>query len=98
MSQVTAEARFRSWHLPWKERVCEQARPFSHGGVFRSPRHPDFWGYNCLRLDRPLHAAATSAAPDRDLTGCAPRFVEWTIPMPDSVVGELRERGWIANP
>jgi GNAT superfamily N-acetyltransferase len=98
MSEVTPEARFRSWHLPWKERVCEEARPFSHGVVFRSPRHPDFWEYNCLRLDRPMDAADMIAAADRELTDCAHRFVEWTIPMPDSVVGELRERGWMANP
>ena len=76
MSQVTAEARFRSWHLPWKERVCEEARPFSHGVVFRSPRHHDFWEYNCIRLDRPMDAAEMIAAADRELTGCAHRFVE----------------------
>ncbi len=38
------------------------------------------------------------AAADRELVDCAHRYVEWTIPMPDRVVGELRERGWIANP
>ena len=98
MSEVTAEARFRCWHLPWKERVCDEARPFSHGVVFRSSRHPDFWEYNCIRLDRPMEASEMIAAADRELTGCAHRFVEWMIPMPDGVVGELRERGWMANP
>jgi GNAT superfamily N-acetyltransferase len=98
MSEIAPEARFRCWHLPWKERVCEEARPFSHGMVFRSPRHPDFWEYNGIRLDRPMEAGEMIAAADRELTGCAHRFVEWTIPMPDSVVDELRERGWIANP
>jgi GNAT superfamily N-acetyltransferase len=98
MAEVTAEARFRRWHLPWKERVCEEARPFSHGVVFRSPRHPDFWEYNCIRLHRPMATGEMIAAADRELTGCAHRFVEWTIPMPDSVVGELRELGWMANP
>lgn len=98
MSELTAEARFRRWHLPWKERICEEARPFSHGVVFRSPRHPDFWEYNCIRLDRPMDAGEMIAAADRELTDCAHRFVEWMIPMPDDVVGELRERGWMANP
>jgi GNAT superfamily N-acetyltransferase len=98
MSAVTAEARFRRWHLPWKERVCEEVRPFSHGTVLRSPRRPDFWEYNCIRLDRSMEAVEMIAAADRELTGCAHRFVEWMIPMPDSVVSELRERGWMANP
>ena len=98
MSEVTAWERFRRWQLHWKERVCEEARPFSHGVVFRSPRHPDFWEYNCLRLDRPMEAGEMVAAADRELSACAHRFVEWTIPMPDNVVGELRERGWMANP
>src|SRR4051812_45506186 len=50
------------------------------------------------RLDQPMEAAEMIAAADRELSGCAHRFVEWMIPMPDSVVGELRERGWMANP
>src|SRR5207248_5135991 len=82
----------------WKERVCEEVRPFSHGTVFRSPRHPDFWEYNCIRLDREMDAGEMIAAADRELVGCAHRFVEWMIPMPDRVVGGLREWGWIANP
>jgi GNAT superfamily N-acetyltransferase len=98
MSGLTAEERFRQWHLPWKERVCDEVRPFSHGTVFRSPCHPDFWEYNCMRLDRPMDAGEMIAAADRELVGCSHRLVEWIIPMPDGVVGELRERGWIANP
>jgi GNAT superfamily N-acetyltransferase len=98
MSDGTAEERFRRWHLPWKERVCEDVRPFSHGTVFRSQRHPDYWEYNCIRLDRGMEAGEMIAAADRELVGCAHRFVEWMIPMPDGVVGELRERGWMANP
>jgi ribosomal protein S18 acetylase RimI-like enzyme len=98
MSDVTAEERFRRWYLPWKERVCEEVRPFSHGTVFRSPRHPDFWEYNCIRLDRPMEASEMIAAADRALAGCAHRLAEWMIPMPDGVVRELRERGWMATP
>src|SRR3954451_13394181 len=45
-----------------------------------------------------MKAGEMVAAADRELSGCAHRFVEWTIPMPDRVVGELRERGWMANP
>jgi hypothetical protein len=45
-----------------------------------------------------MGAGEMIAAADRELVGCAHRFVEWTIPMPDRVVGELRDRGWIANP
>jgi ribosomal protein S18 acetylase RimI-like enzyme len=37
------------------------------------------------------------AAAERELVDCAHRYVEWMIPIPDWVVGELRERGWIAN-
>src|SRR5262249_30245728 len=37
-------------------------------------------------------------AADRELVGCAHRFVEGMIPMPDNMVRELRERGWMANP
>ena len=98
MSDVTVEERFRRWHLPWKERVCEEVRPFSHGMVLRSPRHPDFWEYNCIRLDRPMEASEMMAAVERALPGCAHRLAEWTIPMPDGVVSELRERGWMATP
>jgi GNAT superfamily N-acetyltransferase len=90
--------RFLQWHRPWKERVCEEVRPFSHGMVLRSPRHPDFWEYNCIRLDRPMEASEMIAAADRELAGCAHRFAEWMIPMPDGVVAELRERGWMAHP
>lgn len=98
MSDIRAEERFRRWHLPWKERVCEDVRPFSHGTVLRSPRHPDFWEYNCIRLDRPMEVREMVAAADRELAGCAHRLVEWTIPMPDGVVVELREQGWVAEP
>jgi GNAT superfamily N-acetyltransferase len=98
MSDVTAEERFWRWHLPWKQRVCDEVRSFSHGTVFRSPRHPNFWEYNCVRLDRPMEAGEMIATADRELVGCAHRFVEWMIPMPDRVVAELRERGWMANP
>jgi GNAT superfamily N-acetyltransferase len=98
MPEPTAEARFRSWQLPWKERVCEEVRPFSHGMVLRSPRHPDVWDYNCIRLDRPMEAGEMIAAADRELAGCAHRLAEWTIPMPDPVAGELRDRGWMADP
>ena len=98
MSDVMAEERFRRWHLPWKERVCEEVRTFSHGMVLRSPRHPDFWEYNCIRLDRPMEASEMIAAADRALAGCAHRLAEWTVPMPDGVVRELRERGWMATP
>src|SRR5436305_4646414 len=98
MPGLTAEEKFRKWHRPWKERVCDEVRTFSHGTVFRSPRHPDFWEYNCIRLDREMDAGEMIAAADRELGGCAHRFVEWMIPMPDRVVGELRECGWIANP
>lgn len=98
MSDVTAEERFRRWHLPWKKRVCEEVRPFSHGTVFRSPRHPDFWDYNCIRLDRPMEADEMIAAADRELVGCAHRLVEWMIPMPHGVANDLRKRGWMAKP
>jgi GNAT superfamily N-acetyltransferase len=98
MFEMTAEERFRRWYLPWKERVCDEVRPFSHGTVLRSQRHPDFWEYNCIRLDRPMEAVEMIVAADRELVGCAHRFAEWMIPMPDGVVGELRERGWMAIP
>jgi GNAT superfamily N-acetyltransferase len=98
MCEVTAEERFRRWHSPWKQRICEDVRSFSHGIVFRSTRHPDYWEYNCIRLDRPMEAGEMIAAADRELVGCAHRFVEWMIPMPDGVVVELRERGWLAKP
>jgi GNAT superfamily N-acetyltransferase len=98
MVNLTAEEAFRRWQLPWKERVCEQARPFSHGLVLLSPRHPHFWACNCLRLDRPMQAGEMIAAADRELAGCAHRLVEWVVPMPDGVVRELRARGWITHP
>jgi len=98
MADVTVEEDFRRWYVPWKERVCEVARPFSHGTVLRSRRHPDFWEYNCLRLDRPMEAGELIAVADRELADCAHRLVEWMIPMPDGVVRELRGQGWMANP
>jgi ribosomal protein S18 acetylase RimI-like enzyme len=98
MLDATAEERFRRWHLPWKARVCDEVRSFSHGTVFRSSRHPDFWEYNCVRLDRPMDAREMIAAADRELADTDFRLVEWMIPMPDRVVDELRERGWMAQP
>jgi ribosomal protein S18 acetylase RimI-like enzyme len=98
MAESIAEETFRRWHLPWKERVCEVVRPFSHGMVLRSPRHPDYWEYNCIRLDRPMGAVEMIAAADRELADCTHRLVEWTIPMPDDVVDDLRGHGWIAYP
>jgi hypothetical protein len=98
VSQVTADERFRRWYVPWRERICEDVRSFSHGTVLRSARYPDYWKCNCIRLDRPLQTGAMTAAADRELVGCAHRFVEWLIPMPDNVLGELRERGWVAAP
>ena len=98
MADLTAEEAFRRWHLPWKQRVCQEARPFSHGVVLLSPRHPDFWEYNCIRLDRPMEAGEMTAAADRELAGRAHRLVEWMTPMPDGVVGELRVLGWMADP
>ena len=98
MADLTAEEAFRRWHVPWKERICEELRPFSHGLVLLSPRHPDFWAYNCIRLDRPMEAGEMIAAADRELAGCAHRLVEWMVPMPDGVVRELRARGWVADP
>ncbi len=95
---MTGEEAFRRWHLPWKERVCQEARPFSHGVVLLSPRHPDFWDYNCIRLDRPMEAGEMTEAAHRELAGCAHRLVEWMIPMPGGVISELRARGWMADP
>jgi len=87
VSKVTAEERFRRRHLQWKQRLCEEVRSFSHGTVLRSPRHPNFWEYNCIRLERPMEAGEMTAAADRELVGCAHRLVEWMIPIP-------RSRGW----
>jgi ribosomal protein S18 acetylase RimI-like enzyme len=98
MADLTTEERFRRWHRPWKERVCDEVTPFSHGMVLRSARYPDFWEYNCIRLDWPMGASEMIAATERALSGCAHRFAEWMIPMPDAVVRELRERGWMATP
>ena len=98
MSTLTAEEGFRRWHLTWKERVCAEVRPFSHGTVFRSPRHPDIWEYNCILVERPMEAGEMITAADRELAGCPHRLVDWLIPMPDRVVDELRELGWVANP
>jgi len=45
-----------------------------------------------------MDASEMIAAADRELAGCAHRLCEWMTPMPDGVVGELRERGWMATP
>jgi GNAT superfamily N-acetyltransferase len=98
MAEFPVEERFRRWHLPWKERVCDEVQPFSHGTVCRSARYPDFWEYNCVRLERSMGAEEMIATADRELAGCPHRFVEWLVRMPDGVVQELRTRGWLANP
>lgn len=98
VSAVTSEDRFRRWYPPWKELVCDEMRPFSHGMVLRSRRHPDFWEYNCIRVEQPMEAGEMVAEADRALAGCPHRFAEWMVPMPDEVVGGLRERGWRATP
>jgi ribosomal protein S18 acetylase RimI-like enzyme len=95
---MTPEESFRRWHVPWKERVCDEVWPFSHGTVLRSSSYPDFWEYNCLRLDRPMETVELIAVADRELVDCTHRLVEWMVPMPDGVVRELRERGWMADP
>lgn len=98
MADPTAEEEFRRWYVPWKERVCDEVRPFSGGVVLRSARYPDFWEYNCVRLSQPMEADEVIAAADRELADCAHRLVEWMFPMPDRVVRALRERGWMASP
>jgi GNAT superfamily N-acetyltransferase len=45
-----------------------------------------------------MEAGEMVAAADREFAGCAHRLVEWLMPMPDPVVGELRRRGWMADP
>ncbi len=45
-----------------------------------------------------MAAAELITAADRELGDCAHRFAEWTIPIPDEVVSELRARGWLAVP
>jgi len=97
MPDLTQED-FRRWYVPWKERVCDEVRPFSHGTVLRSRRHPDFWEYNCLRLERPMETGELIAVADRELADCAHRLVEWMIPMPDGVVRQVCEQGWMATP
>ena len=94
MLDVRAEEAFRRWYVPWKERVCDEVSPFSHGTVLRSRRYPDFWEYTCLRLDRPMEPGDLIAVADREFADCAHRLVEWLVPMPDRVVRELREQGW----
>lgn len=98
MAELTAEEAFERWYLPWKERVCDEVRTCSHGTAFRSRRHPDYWEYNCVRLDRPVEADEMIAVADRELADCPHRFVEWPMPMPDGVVRDLRERGWMVTP
>lgn len=98
MAEVAAEEAFRRWHVPWKERVCDEVRPCPHGTVFRSRRHPDFWEYNCVRLEEPVDAREMVALANRELAGCAHRFVEWLIPIPDGVALDLRARGWLITP
>jgi hypothetical protein len=95
---VTAEEAFRRWYVPWKYRICDEVSPFSHGTVLRSRRYPDVWEYNCLRLNRPMETGDLIAVADREFAGCAHRLVEWLVPMPDRVVRELREQGWMADP
>jgi len=95
---MTAGEGFRRWCVPWKERVCDEVWPFSHGTALRSRRYPDVWEYNCLRLDQPMETIELIAVAGRELGDCAHRLVESLVPMPDGVVRELRERGWIANP
>ena len=97
-SDMTPQETFRGWYLPWKERVCTEARCSPHGTVFRSPRHPDFWEYNCVRLERVMTADEMIATADRELAGCAHRLVEWLVPMPEGVISDLRQHGWIASP
>jgi ribosomal protein S18 acetylase RimI-like enzyme len=93
-----AEDKFWRWHRPWKVRICDEVRPVSHGTVFRSARYPSYWEYNCVRLERAMDASEMIALADRELADCTHRFVEWMIPMPGSVVADLRQRGWMANP
>ncbi len=44
-----------------------------------------------------MTAGEMIAAADRELAGCAHRFVEWLVPMPDGVAIDLREQAWVAN-
>jgi GNAT superfamily N-acetyltransferase len=95
---VAIEEEFRHWHLPAKERLCEVVRPFSHGMVLRHSRYPDFWDYNCIRLDRPMAAGEMIEAADQALADCRHRLAEWTVPIPAEVASELSEHGWMVWP
>ena len=80
MADLPAEEVFRRWHVPWKERVCQEARPFSHGVVLLSPRDPDFWEYNCVRLDRAMEAGEMIAAADRGIYRAVGSQVTYATP------------------
>ena len=93
-----AQERFLAWERAWKQRVCDQVTPFSHGDVFKSQRYPDYWSFNCIQLARPMAAQEMIDAADRELADCRHRFAEWMVPMPDEVGAELAGRGWIVTP
>lgn len=72
MAEVSAgEERFRRWH--GSSRAGSAAKPFSHGTVFRSERHPDYWELNCVQAARVVERNPQMMAPSRHLLAVAPR-------------------------
>lgn len=78
--------------------MAEEVLPFSHGTAFLSPSRPDYWEYNCIRIERPIDAEGAIAATDVLLADCRHRLIEWAIPMEEEVVVAFRQRGWMADP
>ena len=95
---MTAEEAFPHWYVPWKKRVCDEVSPSSHGTVLRSRRYPDFWEVTASGWTGRWRRLSSARSPTASWPDCAHRLVESMVPMPDGVVRELRQRGWMASP
>jgi ribosomal protein S18 acetylase RimI-like enzyme len=86
-------ARGRRWRRAWYETVCD-LRPWAYGSVVRSARHPDFWEYNAVIVEREADAAGLLAATDAALADCRHRLIHFDSPIGDELAAALRGEGW----
>jgi ribosomal protein S18 acetylase RimI-like enzyme len=90
-----AYERALAWRAAELAQVCDVARPWEYGTIWRASRYPKYWSCNLVRVERPptLSAPELVAFADDSLAGLEHRCIEFD-PEPGALRGELEALGW----
>ena len=86
-----------AWRLGLHERVCDRIEPLPSGAAVFATAYPDYYDFNCLRLERPAEVTARDVAEvaDRLYEGYGHRQVEiYDFALGERVAPEFEELGW----